>query len=290
MRHRAHAVSLGHTLLARRWDDGMVGTCNRWGLRQLGSCELVNPCRARSMAAPTRPSVRRACAARCRACRCASTTGSAGSGDGSAWSGVTVPRAWVQPGCPAALSKCCYQQHTITLLYCCCCCSSWLCPQVAPAKIDEACSKAAAGHYQLACAAAWEGKHGCACETGINHPNQARVQQAVTCLLGDCCPRIVCALCFTCQQSCWLHGCPAHAQCRSPSICSCPQRLQYYEESRKALGELQENSGAAAAASAAQQQLPKTPGGPDAGQQLQTVLGSNGHQPGSGPSKVQRTG
>ena len=47
---------------------------------------------------------------------------------------------------------------------------------MAPAKIDEACSKAAAGHYQLACAAAWEGKHGCACETGINHPNQVRAR------------------------------------------------------------------------------------------------------------------
>lgn len=44
--------------------------------------------------------------------------------------------------------------------------------QVAPAKIEEACNKAKAGHFQLACAAAWEGKHGCACDTGINHPNQ----------------------------------------------------------------------------------------------------------------------
>ncbi|KAI7846146.1 hypothetical protein COHA_000316 [Chlorella ohadii] len=106
--------------------------------------------------------------------------------------------------------------------------------QVAPAKIDEACSKAAAGHYQLACAAAWEGKHGCACETGINHPNQ------------------------------------------------------YYEESRKALGELQENN---AAAAAGQQQLPETPGAADAGRQLQAVLGSNGQQPGSEhAAKVQRTG
>ncbi|KAL4459160.1 hypothetical protein ABPG75_014025 [Micractinium tetrahymenae] len=46
--------------------------------------------------------------------------------------------------------------------------------QVAPTKIEEACNKAKAGHFQLACAAAWEGKHGCACDTGINHPNQAR--------------------------------------------------------------------------------------------------------------------
>ena len=53
--------------------------------------------------------------------------------------------------------------------------------QVAPAKVEEACAKAKAGHFQLACATAWEGKHGCACETGINHPNQvgARV------MLGD---------------------------------------------------------------------------------------------------------
>ncbi len=62
--------------------------------------------------------------------------------------------------------------------------------QVAPAKIDEACSKAAAGHYQLACAAAWEGKHGCACETGINHPNQVCVEwrvQTQLCYLPGCC-------------------------------------------------------------------------------------------------------
>ncbi|EFN53581.1 hypothetical protein CHLNCDRAFT_8099, partial [Chlorella variabilis] len=44
--------------------------------------------------------------------------------------------------------------------------------QVSPAKIEEAVGKAAAGHYQLACAAAWEGKHGCSCDSGINHPNQ----------------------------------------------------------------------------------------------------------------------
>ncbi|KFM26884.1 putative DNA primase large subunit [Auxenochlorella protothecoides] len=44
--------------------------------------------------------------------------------------------------------------------------------QVTPAKVDEACAKAKAGHFQLACAAVWEGKHGCSCETGINHPNQ----------------------------------------------------------------------------------------------------------------------
>ena len=32
--------------------------------------------------------------------------------------------------------------------------------------------KAQEGHFQLACAAAFEGMHGCACDTGINHPNQ----------------------------------------------------------------------------------------------------------------------
>ncbi|PSC74333.1 putative DNA primase large subunit [Micractinium conductrix] len=44
--------------------------------------------------------------------------------------------------------------------------------QVAPAKVEEAVLKAAAGHFQLACASAWEGKHSCACDSGINHPNQ----------------------------------------------------------------------------------------------------------------------
>lgn len=39
--------------------------------------------------------------------------------------------------------------------------------------IDQAVSKAAGGHYQLACATVWEGAHGgCSCDTGINHPNQ----------------------------------------------------------------------------------------------------------------------
>lgn len=44
--------------------------------------------------------------------------------------------------------------------------------QVSSGKVEEAVAKAKAGHYQLACAAAWEGKHGCSCESGINHPNQ----------------------------------------------------------------------------------------------------------------------
>ncbi len=50
-------------------------------------------------------------------------------------------------------------------------------PQVTPAKVDEACAKAKAGHFQLACAAVWEGKHGCSCETGINHPNQVIISR-----------------------------------------------------------------------------------------------------------------
>ena len=35
-------------------------------------------------------------------------------------------------------------------------------------------AKAQEGHFQLACAAAFEGLHSCACDTGINHPNQVR--------------------------------------------------------------------------------------------------------------------
>ena len=46
------------------------------------------------------------------------------------------------------------------------------CAQIAPVKAEEAVGKAKAGHYQLACAAVWEGKMGCSCDTGINHPNQ----------------------------------------------------------------------------------------------------------------------
>ena len=38
--------------------------------------------------------------------------------------------------------------------------------------VNEAVAKAKAGHFQLACAAAWEGQHSCSCDTGINHPNQ----------------------------------------------------------------------------------------------------------------------
>jgi DNA primase large subunit len=44
--------------------------------------------------------------------------------------------------------------------------------QVPSNKLEEAVGKAKAGHFQLACAAVWEGKMGCSCDTGINHPNQ----------------------------------------------------------------------------------------------------------------------
>jgi len=44
--------------------------------------------------------------------------------------------------------------------------------QVDTAKAEEAIGKAKAGHFQLACATVWEGKMGCPCETGIDHPNQ----------------------------------------------------------------------------------------------------------------------
>ncbi len=44
--------------------------------------------------------------------------------------------------------------------------------RVTPAKVEEAVNRAKGGHYQLACASAWEGAHRCPCDTGINHPNQ----------------------------------------------------------------------------------------------------------------------
>lgn len=44
--------------------------------------------------------------------------------------------------------------------------------KVTPAKVEEAVSRAKGGHFQLACASAWEGAHRCPCDTGINHPNQ----------------------------------------------------------------------------------------------------------------------
>ena len=47
--------------------------------------------------------------------------------------------------------------------------------RIAPHYVSEAVTKAKAGHYQLACGVAFEGQHGgCACDAGINHPNQVR--------------------------------------------------------------------------------------------------------------------
>ena len=44
--------------------------------------------------------------------------------------------------------------------------------RVEPQAVRAAVNKAQGNHYQLACATAWEGAHGCECVTGINHPNQ----------------------------------------------------------------------------------------------------------------------
>jgi Eukaryotic and archaeal DNA primase, large subunit len=44
--------------------------------------------------------------------------------------------------------------------------------RVSDAAAEEVVAKAKAGHYQLACAMAFEATHGCECDTGINHPNQ----------------------------------------------------------------------------------------------------------------------
>ncbi|DBA73367.1 TPA: hypothetical protein ACH3X1_011411 [Trebouxia sp. C0004] len=43
---------------------------------------------------------------------------------------------------------------------------------VEPQAIRAAVAKQQGNHFQLGCAAAWEGAHGCECVTGINHPNQ----------------------------------------------------------------------------------------------------------------------
>mmetsp|Transcript_35010 Transcript_35010/g.58869 ORF Transcript_35010/g.58869 Transcript_35010/m.58869 type:complete len:513 (+) Transcript_35010:83-1621(+) len=44
--------------------------------------------------------------------------------------------------------------------------------RLTPRAIDTVMEKKQAHHYQLACASTFEGSHGCACEIGINHPNQ----------------------------------------------------------------------------------------------------------------------
>jgi DNA primase large subunit len=55
---------------------------------------------------------------------------------------------------------------------------------VTPTKLEEAVGKAKAGHYQLACASVWEGKMGCSCDSGINHPNQY-YEESRKVLVGD---------------------------------------------------------------------------------------------------------
>jgi hypothetical protein len=40
------------------------------------------------------------------------------------------------------------------------------------ADIRVFCVQKRNNHYQLACQAAFEGAHGCSCDSGINHPNQ----------------------------------------------------------------------------------------------------------------------
>jgi hypothetical protein len=193
-------------------------------------------------------------------------------------------------------------------------------PQVAPAKVDEAVGAAAAGHFHLACAAAWEGQHGCACETGINHPNQVWGRR------GRCWARGAGQECEQGRRHAlaplllrgrldgrgWrAHGflvVGAHRVCHSvfvlPHQVTAPARplsyrLQYFEESRKARaaqeGAVPAAVAAAPAAAAAAVQLPRTPGAPPVapppptvGRQLQNVLGSNGQPPSSAPAKVQR--
>ena len=50
--------------------------------------------------------------------------------------------------------------------------------RIAPHYVSEAVTKAKAGHYQLACGVAFEGQHGgCACDAGINHPNQVTLRK-----------------------------------------------------------------------------------------------------------------
>ena len=48
-------------------------------------------------------------------------------------------------------------------------------------QVAETVAKAKAGHYQLACALAFEGVHQCSCDSGINHPNQASPGQETVC-------------------------------------------------------------------------------------------------------------
>lgn len=161
---------------------------------------------------------------------------------------------------------------------------------MAPAKVEEAVLKAAAGHFQLACASAWEGKHSCACDSGINHPNQVCAHApGDDPVAGRAAARAALpAPAATCAQR-WAPFRTALDAC----ICCRPPALQYFEESRKALeGEQGSDGGAPGAAAAGAGAPPKTPAGaaPAATRQLQDVLGSNGAQPSGGAAKVQRTG
>lgn len=141
-------------------------------------------------------------------------------------------------------------------------------------KTNEALTKARGGHYQLACAAVWEGSHGCECTTGITHPNQARV-----CL----CACICTCMCLCANQS------RAKLQTRTISPCGAPAPLsdeqpyniknyplhthtcaQYYDESRKAL-----------AAKAAEQ------GGQQGGQQAQQQAGADSTPTAAGATSME---
>lgn len=46
--------------------------------------------------------------------------------------------------------------------------------QLNSSQVSEIVAKAKAGHYQIACALAFEGTQQCSCDTGINHPNQVK--------------------------------------------------------------------------------------------------------------------
>ena len=65
--------------------------------------------------------------------------------------------------------------------------------QLSGAQVSETVAKAKAGHYQLACAMAFEGTQDCSCDTGINHPNQVcspsalgKMQRTINLVKGIC--------------------------------------------------------------------------------------------------------
>lgn len=65
--------------------------------------------------------------------------------------------------------------------------------RIGPRAAQDVVAKAKAGHYQLACALAWEAVHGLPCDTGINHPNQALLPYPASSVHGVW---SVCASCF----------------------------------------------------------------------------------------------